>query len=317
MIRKRLYRYGVDLDTQERNQKLAELGSKTQHLATIDFSSASDSIAKETVRALLPERWFFLLDTCRSHSGRLPDATQHRWEKFSSMGNGFTFELESLIFFAAAKVVCEYLGLESEVAVFGDDVILPTAAAGLFSSFCDYLGFRINQKKSFLSPDGWFRESCGSYYYKGVDVKPIFLKEGLSSVESFYRLANKIRVLAHRRCYYSACDRDLRPMWQHLFEAVPEQLRFLVPISAGDVGFVCNFDEARPQKARNCIEGYFYVALCHIGITRFGEEPAMLHLRLRNRSDEEYGNNYTLRGRTRRCITKSLVPQWYNLGSWE
>jgi hypothetical protein len=61
----------IDLDDQTTNQLLAQEGSIRGFLATIDLSSASDTIAKEVVRALLPEAWFGALDLCRSKVGYL------------------------------------------------------------------------------------------------------------------------------------------------------------------------------------------------------------------------------------------------------
>jgi len=178
MIRRRLARFGIDLNDQSRNQSLAYLSSIDGSLATVDFSSASDSISLEVVRELLPPRWFQILDIVRSKVGRKSDGTIVRWNKFSSMGNGFTFELESLIFFAAASAVQEYLHLDGEISVFGDDVILDVRGYPMFAEYSAFLGFRVNLQKSFSS--GGFRESCGSHYFSGVDCKPVFLKERLS-----------------------------------------------------------------------------------------------------------------------------------------
>lgn len=316
MIRRRLRRFGIDLNSQVRNQQLALQGSRDSSLATVDFSSASDSISKEVVEELLPRRWYLLLDACRSKVGRLADDSIIRWEKFSSMGNGFTFELESLIFWAAAEAVREYLGVEGPVSVFGDDVVLPSACFDTFSEFSAFLGFRVNESKSFYSLNSHFRESCGSHYYKGMDCKPVFLKERLSNVETFYKLANGIRNLAHRHNSHRGCDTRFHDCWLDLVERVPEALRFRVPVSAGDTGFVSNFDEAVPRRARYGIEGFYYRSLVSVGLSRRGDGQALILARLRSPSLLEYGNNYTLRGRTRRVIADPLVPQWYNLGGW-
>lgn len=172
MIRRRLLRVGLNLNTQERNQKLSRLGSKFSSLATVDFKSASDTIATSTVEALLPPQWFTVMDILRSRYG-LIDRKLIKYEKFSSMGNGFTFELETLIFYAIALSVCEYLQIDdSEVSVYGDDVIIPTAAYDLFTSTCKFYGFTTNHQKSFS--DGWFRESCGAHWWEGKNCKPIF-----------------------------------------------------------------------------------------------------------------------------------------------
>jgi hypothetical protein len=314
MIRRRLRRVGIDLNTQLTNQQLAKRASKDFSLATVDFSSASDSISLEVVRELLPPRWFQLLDACRSKFGTL-DSGPIKWEKFSSMGNGFTFELESLIFYAAASAVVDYLELPQEISVFGDDVILPNAAFDLFSSFSRFLGFIVNPEKSFYS--GYFRESCGSYYFNGVDCKPIFLKERLSNVESLYKLANGLRLLAHRYNDHCSCDSRFRDCWTAILLRIPEPLRLRVPREAGDTGLVSNFDEATPSRARYGIEGFFYRALTSVGVKTTTEVEAVLLARLWQPSIQEYNNSYTLRGRSRRMVSHSLVPRWYNLGEWE
>lgn len=317
MIRRRLSRFGVATNDQAVNQRLALEGSLLRELATVDFSSASDSISRELVRELIPHDWFLLLDACRSKVGTMSDGTVIRWEKFSSMGNGFTFELETLIFYAAALAVREYNGSVGTVSAYGDDVVLPARDFDLFLEFSDYLGFRVNSEKSFYSTNCHFRESCGSHYFAGVDCKPIFLKERLSYVESFYRLANSVRSLAHRYRRLGGCGGEFHDCWQRLVLWVPEPLRFRIPVGFGDIGFISNWDEARPARARNGIEGYYFRGLATIGFSRLGEAVPMLLARLRNRSlDRDRGNSYDLRGQVRRVISNPLTRQWYDLGPW-
>jgi hypothetical protein len=338
MIRRRLLRWGIDLRDQERNANLAREASVNGLLATVDFSSASDSIAKELVRELVPHAWFQLLNSARCSLGKHKDKLI-RWEKFSSMGNGYTFELESLIFFAAALAVKDYLAVDGEVSVYGDDVILPTKCFPLFSSFTAFLGFKVNKDKSFAT--GYFRESCGSHWFDGSDCKPIFLKERVTNAQAIYRLANSVRNLAHRRCSYYGCDARFLRCWRHLFARAPNPLRFGVSRQVGDVGFIVNFDEAHAAIARDGIEGYYTNALVEIGIANSTcESPAVLMARLREvkgslrfhysdayrrsvygRTDDEpsdqwYKNSYTLRGRTKLAVKRILVAQWYNLGPW-
>jgi len=318
MIRRRLRRFGIDLNSQQRNQELARIGSLDASLATVDFSSASDSIALEVVREVLPPRWFQLLDACRSKFGTL-DSGPIKWEKFSSMGNGFTFELESLIFYAAAWACQEYLleqghDAHGPISVFGDDVIIPNVAFDLFSSFSTFLGFKVNPDKSYHQ--GYFRESCGSYYYKGVDCKPLFLKEKLGEIESLYKLANGLRLLAHRYNSHCGCDARFLDCWTAVYLWIPDPLRIRVPREAGDTGLISNFDEATPVRARYGIEGYYYRAMSRIGVQVSAETESVLLTRLWQPSTQEHGNSYALRGRSKRQINMSLVPRWYNLGDW-
>lgn len=110
-IRRRLRHHGVDLNDQNRNQSLARKGSEDGSLATLDLSRASDSISTELVFQALPALWFSVLDDLRCHSTILLDYTVHKNQMFSSMGNGFTFELESLLFYAIAKATVYHLGI--------------------------------------------------------------------------------------------------------------------------------------------------------------------------------------------------------------
>jgi hypothetical protein len=194
MIRRRLFRRaGINLDSQLRNQILAHKGSITGDLATIDFSMASDTISIETVRLLVSDSWFKHLDRLRSKNYMLEKGKPRFYQKFSSMGNGFTFELETLIFYALAIACCEDLGVETkDVSVFGDDVIIPTSAFSLYETVCTYLGFKTNEEKSFAS--GNFRESCGEDYLGGINVRPVFCKE-LDTTQHVVSLANRLSAL--------------------------------------------------------------------------------------------------------------------------
>lgn len=313
MIRKRLRRFSIDLNDQTKNANLSKVASLNGRNATIDFSSASDSISLELVREVLPPRWFLLLDSCRSKYGTSANGT-HWWEKFSSMGNGFTFELESLLFFAAAHAVCEVSGSPvSAISVYGDDVIIPADCVQLYTSFCAFLGFTVNSSKSFST--GYFRESCGSHFWGGIDVKPIFLKERLTYVQDVYKLANSIRLLSHRRNSYG-CDRAMLPAWRCLVAGIPKPLRLRISATLGEVGLISNFDEATPSKVPDGIEGYYCLALVPVSVTDCIDSPAVLMARLWTPSVLENGNTYSLRGRTEMRIKSLLVHQWYNLGPW-
>lgn len=186
-IRKRLKRAGIDLSDQGRNKYLAKLGSMDGYLATVDFSSASDTIAKELVAFLLPEDWWVLMSLARTGTveyNNLPIEL----EKFSTMGNSFTFELESLIFWAIAWACLRHLQLPNkDLSIFGDDLIIPGAAMSLCECAFAFCGFTVNSAKSFAQ--GPFRESCGGDFFKGIDIRPYYQKD-LVSPESLFVLHN-------------------------------------------------------------------------------------------------------------------------------
>jgi hypothetical protein len=167
-----------DLRDQERNKLLAREGSVTGKLATIDLSSASDTLAFSVVFDLLPEDWVDLLSSLRT--GVMSYASrEYELEKFSSMGNGFTFELETLIFWSLAQAATEVCGEDTnKVSTYGDDIIVPSRVCDLLVAALTWCGFSVNSEKSFW--DGPFRESCGADWLRGEDVRPIFKKDRLS-----------------------------------------------------------------------------------------------------------------------------------------
>lgn len=177
-LKSRLLRcVGVDLTDQSRNQDLARVGSVNGRFATVDMSSASDTVSLSVVEKLLPQEWFdFLLSWTTGEVGTLDGP--RGLHKFSSMGNGFTFELESLLFYSLAKACTELLDLETDVSVFGDDVIIDSRAYTLFAEVLNDLGFIVNNEKSFES--GPFRESCGADWLNGNSIRPFYWKDQMS-----------------------------------------------------------------------------------------------------------------------------------------
>jgi hypothetical protein len=64
--------------------------------------------------------------------------------------------------------------LLGEVAVFGDDIIVPSDSRELLFDALEILDFKVNIHKSFCT--GKFRESCGVDAFDGVDVTPVYWK---------------------------------------------------------------------------------------------------------------------------------------------
>ena len=175
---KRLHAFGIDIRNQEINKSLAKEGSLTGGLGTLDLSSASDTIAYEVVLELLPWEWAFMLSSCRSEQVLL-DGNVIRLEKFSSMGNGYTFPLETLIFWALASSASE----DDFASVYGDDIIVGTHSVDRVMRILEVCGFSINRKKSYWT--GSFRESCGGDYLSGIDIRPYYHKHVVTGMELF------------------------------------------------------------------------------------------------------------------------------------
>jgi hypothetical protein len=180
-IRRKLKAYfGINLRDQSRNRRMAHLGSLCDSFSTLDLSSASDLNAYVLVLELLPPRWFQVLDSLRSEQYWDPmEKTFRPFEKFSTMGNGFTFELETLIFSAVVTAGIRLWGdpefKQRDMVTYGDDIVVPKAYYSLAVQSLAVIGHSPNLKKSYAS--GPFRESCGGDYFNGWDVTPVKIKE--------------------------------------------------------------------------------------------------------------------------------------------
>jgi len=104
------------------------------------------------------------------------------------MGNGFTFPLETLVFYSLIKAVGDLSGCVGVYSVYGDDLIYPRKIHNIVHHVMDSLGIQINLDKTFV--DSHFRESCGGDYYHGADVRPVILPDvpGNALSRSQYRV---------------------------------------------------------------------------------------------------------------------------------
>jgi len=334
-LRSSLRKLGINLNSQKRNQDLARIGSKFGTLATIDLKSASDTVAQSIVERLLPPIWMRLLNCARSPAYKL-DGEWKSYYKHSSMGNGYTFELETLLFTAISLSTCQTLGLDTtDVSVYGDDIIVPTGAYQLLTEVLDYAGFQTNSEKSFH--DGPFRESCGKDYFLGSNVRPFFVREELDSLESVFRLANALSDYSHSRCSGLARDGRFYDAWRILYLSVPSDLRFRVPHGWGDAGFAGDFDECssrietrfNKELCRAEYRSVGYVSLStsidkvdqHVSVLSALWEmerlPSLTTLPVQQWTISDLERtSYDLRGRSKRRKRTILYTEWSNRGAW-
>jgi len=190
LMREGLTRNGVFLESQEMNRDLARYGSLTGKVATIDLSMASDTLAKCVVDALFPADWLMAMKATRSPHWRM-GRESGVYHKFSSMGNGYTFETETILFLATAQAVAKELGLPWwEVTAYGDDLTIGVEGADLLTRSLAFLGFSTNKSKSY--DRGAFRESCGKDYFLGTNVRPYFVRSLLRDVRDLAKFHNGI-----------------------------------------------------------------------------------------------------------------------------
>lgn len=251
-LRRRLRRFGIDLNTQQRNRDLARKAYSCS-LATIDLSAASDSLASNLILHYFPEPWMELLSLPRSEECELPDGSYHSLEKFSSMGNGYTFELETLVFYAVCMTFIPFDEMH-DVSVYGDDIIIPQKYTREVIEALEFLGFSVNTSKSFLA--GNFFESCGEDYFKGINVRPFYLRGSKKFIPYELQIANRLRAYARVRNVKMSCDSRFRDLWQYLADRIPRNWsRCRVPLPFGDTGLIVSLDEAGSLKAKRGFEG--------------------------------------------------------------
>jgi hypothetical protein len=126
---------------------------------------------------LLPSDFFQLLDAWRAKTGRYAGCAESgvkpfeiTYAMFSSMGNGATFALETLIFAAA----CVAVG-SKDYQVYGDDIVIEAELVAPLLKLLRFFGLTPNLDKTHVT--GPYRESCGANSWEGVDITPFYVRE--------------------------------------------------------------------------------------------------------------------------------------------
>ncbi|DAD52279.1 RNA-directed RNA polymerase, partial [ssRNA phage SRR6960799_17] len=221
VIRDRIKRVGIDLTDDGRQKELARIGSITGGIATLDLSNASGLISTGLVLDQFPEPWLDIFFWARTREIYIPFNGETRvLQAYAGMGNGITFPLESVLFHCLAESCCEYEGIRFPItSVYGDDIIVSVEAAECVMEVFEEIGLKINFDKSFWS--GPFRESCGSDWLSGYDVRPIFVRDVLT-YELLYSLYNQ---------FASKGDEEV---CQFILSNIPEELQLWGPPGRGD-----------------------------------------------------------------------------------
>lgn len=236
MMRKRLKRINLDLSNQFLNSEMARQGSlddSEDGFVTIDLRSASDSVCTELCRELLPPEWFHLLDATRSkeyvYKGR--QATYH---KFCTMGNGFNFPLQTLLYASA----CHAVGAGRpgiDFRVYGDDIVVRKAFAQPLITLLKRCGFKTNKRKTFV--EGPFRESCGGNWFGGEDVTPYTLDERMDSIPALFKFLNQTQSKERWKTFFA-------PARSAVLTAIPLPLQLWRPFPGQpDTGLDSTGDE--------------------------------------------------------------------------
>lgn len=291
---------GLDIRKQQPiNKALAHSGSIDGGIATIDLKSASDMFSIDLIRQLFPRRWFRLLTAIRSEEIEIKGVGQVRLNMMSTMGNGFTFPLMTLTIAALIYAVRRIQGGPNlfidwrRTAVFGDDIIIPTAEYASVVDTLERAGLVVNTDKSYSS--GPFRESCGGDYYEGYDVTPFYV----SSLDS-------------DAAVYVAINQTLGWCAKHEL-ILPRSLLYLKSLLDGEVLLVpewCNPDQGILTAA---VERRYKCLKVKVERRRRASDIFDLPLAIGGYIEStQLGNVYTPRlFKTRWCTKKSRLPNGY------
>lgn len=185
ILRSLLKKLGNDLGIgQSDHRRLISLVSK----ATIDFSNASDSHILAMFEMMFPKDLVEYIRKIRSSMTWIKDRDLEVYNfKLSSMGNGFTFEIMTLLLLSLARVN------DAEARVYGDDVIVSNDSAPLFIEAAESLGWVINRKKTFINSP--FRESCGAFYHDTLGYLVCYDFHWCKNLVDVITTVNKLRIL--------------------------------------------------------------------------------------------------------------------------
>ena len=235
----------LDLFDQRTNQAWAWYGSITGDVSTIDLSEASDRVPLWLVELLVGSRPHLhdALLAARSSRAVLPDGRELLLRKYASMGSALTFPLQSMVFYTCAALAGgeEFNRRDSNVSVFGDDIIVPTRWSTSLIGILESLGLKVNKSKSYLG--GHFKESCGKEYMSGHDVTVAKLRHDFPTSG---RDAQKIGSLVEFRN-----DLYQRGLWQTC-RIVDEYIRKLIRFRPAPVGTpaICRWTFLRVEPDR-------------------------------------------------------------------
>lgn len=244
--------FGVDLSTQPLyNAELARIGSLDGSYGTIDLKQASDYLSHRLCSRFIPQGSLRWLERTRSDLVTLPWAGEDitiPLAMIATMGNAWCFPLQTVIFCCVVEAAYRSIGLpfdrisrtwvryddqrhawETQVepgswGVFGDDIVVRKEAYASVIRLLTYLGFKPNLDKSFN--EGRFRESCGSDWLVGYNVRGVYIKT-LKTPQSRASAFNRLSAWSSRtgvplpftlRTLYAFCKDDRAPrvpVWEN------------------------------------------------------------------------------------------------------
>lgn len=207
------------------------------HFCTIDSHSASDSISLYALTRVLPRVVYKHIALLRTPF-TLIEGDYHYTYKVSAMGNGYTFELLSLL------TACIGAISSSEFTAYGDDLIISDCDYSRCKKNMESFGFMINEDKSFYGSHN-IRESCGAYSVRDYGLVPCYSIVWVANHIDFITLCNKIYLIQDQLKIIGPKTGSLKKMllnlWEDIVSLCPASLKGPVPHFRGFNWSMTNF----------------------------------------------------------------------------
>nr|QDH90010.1 MAG: RNA-dependent RNA polymerase [Leviviridae sp.] len=181
-----LTRRSIRFSHQDVNQRLAHSSSIDKRLATLDLKDASDRVHLHLVQRIFKTSGLLeYLEDARSLHATLPDGRNIVLFKYASMGSALCFPVEAMVFYTLVQSAMHQLDgrrpssssikyYSTKIDIYGDDIIVPVEYADVVVNYLESYALKVNVNKSFK--EGYFRESCGADFYKGIPVNPVYAR---------------------------------------------------------------------------------------------------------------------------------------------
>ena len=314
------YLYGlISSDSQEPNQLLAQSGSCSEPLATLDLSEASDRVSLKLVERMF-ERHPLARDAilaCRTQRADVPGHGVIPLAKFASMGSALCFPIEAMVFltiiflgiereqghrFANSTDIHPYIG---RVRVYGDDIVVPVEYVHTVVDLLEHFGAKVGRHKSFWT--GRFRESCGREFYAGQDVSIVKVRRMFPRHRQ--QVAETVSLVSLRNQLYQAGN------WKTT-GWLDQQIQKVIP-------YFPNVDPSSSALGRQCSLGYKAERICehtHAPLVKafvmsssppkddLGSDGAMLKFFLKRGLEPRHDERHLERAGRPRAV--HIKPRW-------
>lgn len=214
--------------------------SSRQDYVTVDLKDASDRLGLPFL-SLLPDDWGFLFRRYSSSMGYLPSGEMVDFPFIASMGNGFCFELETLLFHVIAVAsnapsnVGEAKNYANFISVYGDDIVMPDWMLPRFEYMMARLSLRLNHKKTCRTAS--FKETVGMWICDGV-ARERFLPRLTGTLDGILLSGRELFGFADRAArsgYWTLVSlllegRQFRTRWNKRFHRYDIQLEYFHPL---------------------------------------------------------------------------------------